>query len=184
MINYIALLRAVNVGGTGKLSMADLKRVCIEAGFGQVKTYIASGNVLFESAKKAEAVKSTLERRLGIRSGKQVEVFIRTAVEMRAVLEANPFSQAQPSRTYAFFLSGRPPRDVLANVRRQADEEIGIGKREIYVYYPSGMGQSKLLIPAASAGTARNMNTVAKLIELSAQAGATARRQPPHSALK
>jgi uncharacterized protein (DUF1697 family) len=165
---YIALLRAVNVGGTGKLAMADLKRLCIEAGFAEVRTYIASGNVVFSSSGKADAAKTLLERRLADHTGKQAEVFIRTAAEMRAVLDANPFSGTEPARTYACFLSGKPPRDTLTNVRRQTDEKISLGKREIYIYYPSGMGQSKLLIPAASAGTARNMNTVAKLAEMSA----------------
>jgi len=160
------LLRAVNVGGTGKLAMADLKRICIEAGFDQVKTYIASGNVVFESKQKADAVKAALQQRLADQMGKPTELFIRTAAEMRAVVLANPFGKADGARTYAFFLNGPPARDALASVRHLKDEEIGVGKREIYVYYPAGMGQSKLVIPAASVGTARNMNTVAKLVEL------------------
>lgn len=79
----------------------------------------------------------------------------------------NPFPREDPARTYVFFLGGKFPRDALGNVRRRTDEEIRAGAREIYVHYPSGMGQSKLVIPAASAGTARNMNTVAKLVEMS-----------------
>ncbi len=150
--------------------MPDLQRLCIEAGFEQVQTYIASGNVVFASADKASAVKSTLERRLGARTGKQAEVFIRTAADMGAVLRANPFAEAEPARTYTFFLGGKPPRDALATVRHRTDEKIEIGKREIYVHYPSGMGRSKLDIPAASVGTARNMNTIAKLVELCEQA--------------
>ncbi len=165
---YIALLRAVNVGGTGKLSMADLKAVCMEAGFDQVRTYIASGNVVFASADKAAAVKAALQRCLAEHLGKPVEVFLRTAAEMRAVVQANPFPEAPPARTYAFFLDAAPARDALATVRRQTDEQIGFGTREIYVYYPFGMGQSKLVITAASTGTARNMNTVAKLAEMGA----------------
>jgi uncharacterized protein (DUF1697 family) len=163
---YTALLRAINVGGTGKLSMADLKRLCIEAGFDKVQTYIASGNVVFASADEAETVKSKLTRRLSDYTGKAVDIFVRTPAEMRAVLRGNPFPKAEPARTYAFFLAGKPPRDALANVRHQKDEQISLGKREIYVYYPLGMGQSKLVIPAGNAGTARNMNTVAKLVEM------------------
>jgi len=170
MGKYVALLRAVNVGGTGKLAMADLKKLCVELGFDHVQTYIASGNVVFASQDKAPAVRSALQRRLAEHTGKHVEVVLRTAAEMRAVLRANPFSDAEPARTYVFFLDAMPARDSLANVRRQTDEQISLGKREIYVHYPSGMGQSKLTIPVASAGTARNMNTVAKLVELSAPA--------------
>ncbi len=167
MQTYIALLRAVNVGGTGKLSMLELKRLCVEAGFGDVRTYIASGNVVFTSVEKTPAVTSALARRVSDHTGKPVEVFVRTAAEMRAVLRANPFPKAEPNRTYAFFLAGEPPRDSIANLRHQQDEEVSLGKREIYVYYPSGMGQSKLVIPAGRVGTARNMNTVAKLVEMS-----------------
>lgn len=148
--------------------MADLKRLCLEAGFDRVQTYIASGNVVFVSADEAEAVKATLVRLLSGHTGKPAEVLIRTSIEMRAVFRANPFPKAEPARTYTFFLPGKPPRDALANVRHQKDEEIVLGKREIYVYYPSGMGQSKLVIPAGAAGTARNMNTVAKLVAMTA----------------
>ncbi len=169
MGTYIALLRAVNVGGTGKLSMAHLKKLCTEAGFDQVRTYIASGNVVFASSDKAPAVKSALQRRILEHTGKPVEVFLRTADEMRAVLHANPFPKAEPARNYVFFLDATPSRDALANVRRQTDEQLSVGTREIYIYYPSGMGRSKLVLPAANAGTARNMNTVAKLVEMSAQ---------------
>jgi uncharacterized protein (DUF1697 family) len=167
MGKYVALLRAVNVGGTGKLPMADLKRICVEAGFDQIRTYIASGNVVFESKATASGVKSELESRLREHAGKAIQVFVRTAAEMREVVNANPFSKADPRRTYAFFLGEKPPRDAVTNIRNRADEELRAGKREIYVHYPLGMGQSRLVIPAAVAGTARNMNTVAKLVEMS-----------------
>jgi uncharacterized protein (DUF1697 family) len=167
MGKYVALLRGINVGGTGKLPMADLKRMCLEAGFERIQTYIASGNVVVESTDTADAVKSELERRLRDYAGKAVQVFIRTAADMRAVLRTNPFSKADPARTYAFFLGDKPPRDALSNVRHRKDEEMHAGKCEIYVHYPLGMGQSKLVIPAATAGTARNMNTVAKLVQMS-----------------
>ena len=72
MVKYVALLRAVNVGGTGKLPMADLKAICSDAGFTQVETYIASGNVVFESKMTPSKVKSELEKRLHEYSGKPV----------------------------------------------------------------------------------------------------------------
>jgi uncharacterized protein (DUF1697 family) len=95
-----------------------------------------------------------------------VGVVVRTAAEMAAVLKANPFPDAQPKFAYAIFLDRRPPRDALKHAVGQNDEEMRLGNREIFVHYPSGMGRSKLRIPAAKAGTARNMNTVAKLAEL------------------
>jgi uncharacterized protein (DUF1697 family) len=166
MTRYIALVRAVNVGGTAKLPMAELKAMCSDAGFTRVETYIASGNVVFESKAAAAKVQAELERRLHANVGKPVGVVIRSAAEMRAVLEANPFPKAEPKYTYAIFLHEAPPADALTSVSGQQDEEVRLGKREIYVHYGSGMGRSKLKIPAAKTGTARNMNTIAKLAEM------------------
>jgi uncharacterized protein (DUF1697 family) len=169
MTRYIALLRAVNVGGTGKLPMSDLRAICEEVGFARVQTYIASGNVVFDSKAAASNVKGELEARLRAYAGKRIDVILRTAVEMSAVLKANPFPKGETKHTYAIFLDKAPPSDALARVTGRQDEEMRLGKREIYVHYPSGMGRSKLRIPAAKTGTARNMNTVAKLAELAAK---------------
>ena len=79
MTTYIALLRAVNVGGTGKLPMADLKALCAELGYRRIETFIASGNVVFDCDLPAEKVEAQLERRLLIYAGKAVGVFVRTA---------------------------------------------------------------------------------------------------------
>jgi uncharacterized protein (DUF1697 family) len=169
MPKYIALLRAVNVGGTGKLPMTDLKAMCGDAGFAQVQTYIASGNVVFESKASPRKVKSELEARLLAYAGKPMGVAVRTASELAAVLKANPFPKAAPSRTVAIFLDEAPPADALAHAVGMKDEEMHLGVREIYVHYPAGIGTSKLRIPAAKTGTARNMNTVAKLAEMAAE---------------
>lgn len=162
---FIALLRAVNVGGTGKLPMSDLKRLCEGAGFTQVQTYIASGNVLFDTNLSADQVKSTLETALHTYAGKPVGVAVRSVDEMAAVLASNPFPDAAPNHSVAVFLDQPPPEDALEQVRGQVDEKVALGTREIYIDYGAGMGRSKLKIPAA-AGTARNMNTVAKLVAL------------------
>jgi uncharacterized protein (DUF1697 family) len=169
MTRYIALLRAVNVGGTGKLPMADLRAMCSGAGFLRIETYIASGNVIFESDTWPSDVKAALEARLLAYAGKPVGVLVRTAPEMAAVLAANPFTAADPKYTYAIFLDDRPPADALDYVTGQTVEEIRLGEREIFVHYRSGMGNSKLKIPAAKLGTARNMNTVVKLAELASK---------------
>ena len=168
MPSYVALLRAVNVGGTGKLPMAELKAMCVAEGFAKVQTYIASGNVVFESKLPAAKVKAALEQRLQAYAGKPVGVVIRTAAEMAAVLAANPFPKAPGNWTVAIFLDEAPPTGALGDIRGQQDEEVRLGKREIYVAYGAGMGRSKLKIPAAAKGTARNINTVAKLAELAA----------------
>jgi uncharacterized protein (DUF1697 family) len=163
---FIALLRAVNVGGTGKLPMTELKAMCEAAGFNSVKTYIASGNVVFKSPKSEAQVKAKLEAALAAYAGKPVGVIVRTAPEMATVHAANPFHGLPGNRTVAIFLDQQPPKDALGNVAGQAREELALGRREIYGYYPDGQGDSKLRIPAAKNGTARNMNTVAKLAEM------------------
>ena len=167
MGSFVALLRAVNVGGTGKLPMSDLKEICEELGFGAVRT--ASGNVVFTSRKSEAAVKANLEKRLETYAGKPVGVLVRTAAEMAGVLADNPFPKAAPNRTMAVFLDKTPPADALKGVRGQADEEIRLGRREIYIHYGEGMAKSKLVIAAAKAGTARNMNTVATLAKMAAE---------------
>ena len=169
MPTYIALLRAVNVGGTGKLPMNELRAMCETLGFTGVRTYIASGNVVFQSRLAAASVKKQLERSLEDYAGQPVGVLLRTAEEMAAVLAANPFANAPPERTLALFLDASPSADALAKVSGQGTETIALGKREIYVYYKDGIGRSKLKIPAAKDGTARNMNTVATLAQWASQ---------------
>jgi uncharacterized protein (DUF1697 family) len=166
MPTYIALLRAVNVGGTGKLPMAELKAMCIAEGFEKVQTYIASGNVVFSTQLPAAKAKAALEQRLQAYAGKPVGVIIRTAQEMAAVLRSNPFPNSAPNRTLATFLDNPPLSDALDHIRGQENEEVRLGKREIFVAYGDGMGHSKLRIPAAAKGTARNINTIAKLVAL------------------
>ncbi|QOZ29391.1 DUF1697 domain-containing protein [Bradyrhizobium sp. CCBAU 51753] len=169
MPRYVALLRAVNVGGTGKLPMTELKAMCEDEGFGKVQTYIASGNVVFSSKLGAAKVKAVLEQRLAAYAGKPVGVVIRSADEIAAVLKANPFPKAPPNYTVAIFLDEPPPKDALKQIKGQQDEEVRLGKREIYVAYGSGMGRSKLKIPAAAKGTARNINTIAKLAAMAVE---------------
>jgi uncharacterized protein (DUF1697 family) len=169
MPKYIALLRAVNVGGTGKLAMTDLQAMCDAAGFLRARTYIASGNVVFASKASAAKVKAILETCLLAHAGKPIAVMVRTAAELAAVVQANPFAESPPNRTMVVFLDRPPPSDALTHATGVNDERMHLGEREIFVHYPSGMGTSKLRIPAAKAGTGRNMNTVAKLAEMAAQ---------------
>ena len=166
MKTFVALLRAVNVGGTGKLPMSELKAMCEAAGFAEVRTFIASGNVIFRSGKSEAQIKAALEAGLMAYAGKSIGVLVRTAAELAAVLRANPFPEAAPNRTVAIFLNKPPPATSLAEITGQAGEEVRLGSRELYVHYRDGIGKSKLRIPVAADGTARNMNTIAKLTAL------------------
>ncbi|SHG48902.1 DUF1697 domain-containing protein [Massilia sp. CF038] len=168
MTTYIALLRAVNVGGTGKLPMAELTAMCEQAGFAAVKTYIASGNVVFDSKLSAAKVKAALEQALLAYAGKPVRVLVRTAAELARVVSDNPYPEAAPNRTVAIFLDEAPAADALGTATGVKNEEMALGTREIYVHYGDGMADSKLNIRAAQEGTARNINTITKLAAMAA----------------
>jgi uncharacterized protein (DUF1697 family) len=169
MVSIVALLRAVNVGGTGKLPMAGLKAICESAGFHAVRTYISSGNAVFLSNRDGPEVKAALEARLLSVTGIPVGVLVRTAAEMAEILARNPFPEAPGNRVTSIFLDHPTSSATLDGVTGQgSDEAIQLGHREIYVRYGAGMAASRLRIPAAKSGTARNMNTVAKLAAMAA----------------
>ncbi|MBB3692089.1 uncharacterized protein (DUF1697 family) [Sphingomonas sp. BK580] len=168
----MAMLRAVNVGGTGALAMAELRRSCEAAGFAAVRTYNASGNVVFTSPLDAAAAKRRLEEALQESTGRQVRVAVRTADELAAALAANPFADAPPSTTVMVFLDAPPPTDTLEHALAPGGERLALGVREIYVAYGAGMGRSRLKLSAAAEGTARNVNTVAKLVAMAAEIAA------------
>ena len=149
MTAYVALLRAVNVGGR-QLAMADLRRIAGELGLADPTTFIASGNLLFASGKKECELEAALETAIEDHMGKPVGVMVRTAKEMAAVAAANPFADQPGNRVVAIFLDDRPPRDSASAAKNAADERVVLGRREIYVHYPSGQGRSKLRIPAAA----------------------------------
>lgn len=107
-----------------------------------------------------------LEAALARYAGKPVGVLVRTPAEMAGVLAGNPFPDAAPNRTVAIFLDQSPPPEALLSASGRAGEELVLGTREIYVHYGDGMANSKLKIPAAKTGTARNINTIAKLVEI------------------
>jgi uncharacterized protein (DUF1697 family) len=166
MTSYVALLRGINLMGSTTLRMADLKTIAEELGLGRPRTFIASGNLLFTSSKGETAIKSALEAAVGKHMSRDVGVMVRTAKEMAGVVAANPFDDEPGNRVVAIFLDGAPPKDSLESAKNVADERMALGRREIYVHYPGGQGKSKLRIPAAASGTARNMNSVKKMAEL------------------
>ena len=122
--------------------MSELRAMCASLGFSNVRTYIASGNVVFESKLSESSVKAKLERCLEDYAGKPVGILIRTGAELAAVLANNPFSSAAPNRTVAIFLDAPPPADVLDSLSGQQTEEIALGTREIYVHYKDGIARS------------------------------------------
>jgi len=123
MVSLVALLRAVNVGGTGKLPMSELRALCEAAGFQAVQTYIASGNAVFRTSLSATEAKAALETRLQTHVGQPVGVVVRTAAEMNEVLQRNPFADAPGNRVTAIFLDHPTSPRTLDGVTGQAADE-------------------------------------------------------------
>ena len=174
MTRVIALLRAVNVGGTGKVAMTDLTTVLTTAGYGSVKTLLQSGNVVFTSTERADA---RLEAALEVLIEKTLDVkpafVVRSAAEWNAIIAENPFPDAAAGDPGRFVLMAMKTPPKPADVRALQSAIVGretlraIGK-SIYMIYPDGQGNSKLTNLVIErklgiAGTARNWNTVLKL---------------------
>src|SRR5262245_40902442 len=107
---YVALLRGVNVGGTGMIPMAELKALCERLGFEDVRTYIQSGNVVFRSGRDGAALQALLAKALEAKMKAPVAVILRTPSELRRTLTGNPFPKAAPNRVIVFFLDDRPEK--------------------------------------------------------------------------
>lgn len=164
-MRYFAFLRAVNVGGR-TLLMKDLKELCASLGFDGVRTLLQSGNVAFDAKRKpsetqiAEAIRAS--------SGLETKVMIRSEDEFRRVIANNPFTPIRnPSLLLVVFLEAEPKGALTYS----GPEKFQVVGRELYVDYVNGVGRSKLTITRIErslgvAGTARNWNTVTKMLEL------------------
>jgi uncharacterized protein (DUF1697 family) len=171
----VALLRAVNVGGR-KLEMAALRALCETLGWDEVATYIQSGNLVLTAPGKAEAIERALEEAIAKAFGLDVTVIVRDRSEWAKYPGLNPFPEAakdEPARLHLLLTKRPPARNAAETIqaRAQAGEQVGQAGGALWLYYPNGAGSSKLtpsLIDRAtgSPGTARNYNTVLKLLEM------------------
>ena len=166
MTAFVALIRAVNVSGTGKLPKEELKAMGEACGFDNVRTFINSGNLLLTSGLAEGTVKKRVEEVLEAYFGKPVPAFVRNAKEMAAIVGNNPFADDKPSRVMAHFIDEKPIQAMLDEARDVQGERLALGPRVIYVSYGGGIGKTKLKLPAVKKGTARNMNSVAKMADL------------------
>jgi uncharacterized protein (DUF1697 family) len=176
MPRYVALLRGINVGGSKKVAMADLRALLSGLGYTNVRTHLQSGNaVLTSPSRDPQQLAGKIENRIKDRLGMSVRCLVRTRAEFRAVIDGNPLADVATngSRMLALFLSEAPdPGRLAANDPRElAPEQIHLGDRVIYQWCPNGI----LEAPAVGAfvekrlkltATARNWNTVVKLAEL------------------
>jgi uncharacterized protein (DUF1697 family) len=170
MVTVVALLRGVNVGGR-KVPMAELRDVLEALGYGDVRTYIQSGNVVF-SAKRPVAA-SSIERALEERFGMKIAVIIRTPGDLANAVERNPYPDADTSKVRVGFLASAPRAAVVKTIDASGflPEEFAAVGRELYLHLPNGLGRSKLpdfvLRQLKVPATLRNWNTLTKLVELS-----------------
>ena len=173
MTPQIALLRAVNVGGV-KVSMADLKTLLVDLGFEDVRTLLDSGNVVFRGKSDTGAeLEKLLETELAQRAGRQTEFFVRTAEEWNSIIDRNPMTneaRRDPGHLLVVVLKSAPTNQEVDALRAAVvgPEIVEADGKQAYIYYPAGVGQSKLTTrliekKLGSPGTGRNWNTVLKL---------------------
>jgi uncharacterized protein (DUF1697 family) len=166
MTTFVALLRAINVGGTGTLPMSELRALCEGAGFKRVTTYIQSGNVVFTSVLSEAKVKTKLEQALAVKMGKPFGALVRTGAQLETVVTRNPFKTAAPNQLLILFLNEAPEHGALEGLSIPGREQLKLDGREVFIHFPDGMGQSKLKVPFSKTSTGRNLNTVTKLVAL------------------
>ncbi|HEY4347141.1 MAG TPA: DUF1697 domain-containing protein [Gaiellaceae bacterium] len=174
---YAALLRGVNVGGKNKLPMSELRALIEGLGHEEIATYVQSGNVVFRTTRAAPGLAAGIEAAIEDATGLRVKVLLRTHPELVKAAASNPYAEREstPSKLHVVFLSNAPARAAIESLdpdRSPGDRFAVIGS-EIYLDVPSGSGRSKLTLDyfekrLAVVATARNWNTLLKLIELTA----------------
>jgi uncharacterized protein (DUF1697 family) len=177
LTTFVALLRGINVGGNKTIRMGALKALFEAHGLSPARTLLNSGNVIFASrerdrAKLGESIEETIEAEFGFRPA----VVLRSTAELRRIVADNPFpamAKADPGHLVAMLLAGKPQKDAAKRIANaySGPEEVRIAGEDAYITYPKGIGRSKLTNALLEkqlgvAGTARNWNTVTKLLEL------------------
>jgi len=174
---YIALLRGINVGGNKKVAMSDLRSLAAELGFEEPRTILQSGNLLFRGrAQRTESIERRLDGAIKTTLGTETECFVRTAEEWKAAVASNPFreeAKSDPGHLLLMALQDPPAAHAVDALRAAivGRERVEVRGREAYLVYPDGVGRSKLTHSViekklGTRGTARNWNTVTKLLEL------------------
>jgi uncharacterized protein (DUF1697 family) len=170
-VTHVFLFRAVNVGGTAKLPMAELRALATELGATEVRTYIASGNLIAAPPGDPAALAARLEDQVEARFGFRREVIVRDAAALRAARDAHPFSMVDPSHSYLVPLTAAPVDPTAAADVTSGDDEWALVGSDLHVRYYHGAGRAeldlaRLLGVLGVVGTARNLRTIDALLEL------------------
>lgn len=179
MTCWIVLLRGINVGGKHKLPMAEVRAALTASGFGDVRTYIQSGNVILDAEGGSDPanrrhVRDQVQETLESLTGFEIPTVVLSVDELVAILEANPFTPAEPKLEHVFFHDGPVPDAERNAVERlmadvQCETEVRVDGRVIYLHTPEGLSNSPLVAKwsrVKSSGTGRNLATLAKLADL------------------
>jgi uncharacterized protein (DUF1697 family) len=180
MTRLVALLRGINLGRTNRIPMAELRAMLEDMGHRQVRTHLQSGNVVLSSDDAPDDVASGIEAELRARFGTDVDVVVRTAGELADVVAANPLADVatDAAKYQVVFLSAPPDPEALRAIDPDAvaPERFSARGREVYVWCPDGVRNSAVLKAlgdrrVGATATARNWNTVTKLLALAEEAG-------------
>lgn len=172
---HIVLLRGINIGSRNRIAMPALREALEAAGFGDVRTYVQSGNIVLSSTAKADALARKVHAVIEEEFGLDIAVVTRTRAQLTKVVGRNPLARVakNPKRYQVSFLDAKPSRAVVRRVEEAADpkERVVVDGREIYAWHPDTIARSKLwaLLAGQNLGvtaTARNWTTVQKLLEL------------------
>ena len=177
MAVVICLLRGVNVGGNHQIRMDSLRTLCESFGFKDVRTYVQSGNVVFQTSKR-DFAKLSMQIEAGIykTAGFRPDAILRTTADLQTLVAANPFAcrdAIEPSKLGVVFLKAAPGPEARESLRamKTDPEELRIGERDLYIYFPNGMGKSRLQMKSVdkllgTTGSVRNWNTVTSLLKM------------------
>ncbi|MBY9079892.1 DUF1697 domain-containing protein [Paenibacillus sp. HN-1] len=178
---YIALIRGINVGGNNIVKMQDLKALFEDLGFRNARTYIQSGNVVFETGEgdNGETVRQTIEDGFRAAFGFGVSVVVRSAEELVSVIAGNPFELAAAEdfkRLHVFFLSGEPDKEALERLApyENGEDMIRVAGRDMYILFHTKISDSPLFKVSLDkvlglSATSRNWNTVTKLAAMAGE---------------
>lgn len=170
LTQYAAFLRGINLGPSNKIAMPALRATAERLGYTEVRTYINSGNLVFTSQGDDQGLSEAIHEAIRQDFGLEIDVAVRTADELRAVLAGNPYPEGDPSRVTVAFLMRPAPADAEQRVAAVADEPYTFAGREVWVNYTKGQASSKLAAQFSRvigvSATVRNVRTVGKVVEL------------------
>jgi len=169
---YVAFLRGINLGPTNKIAMPALREMATGLGYTDVATYINSGNLIFDSPKRAATLEREIAAAIQETFGPRIDVAVRTPAQLKKLLAENPYPDGHPSQVTIAFLTKAAPATGKEKVAAMATEAepVTFAGQDVYVHYSNGLGNSKLAEKFSAiigvSSTVRNINTVTKIVAL------------------